>query len=65
MFDYKRLNLPVTRKYSGTNYASSLRLNSYDGYVAPWMNYMIPETEKDHNPAVIVGSNPSGAITAE
>lgn len=64
-FDYKRLNLPVTRKYSGTNYASSMQLNSYDGYVAPWMNYMIPETEKDHNPAVIVGPNPSGAITAE
>ena len=64
-FDYKRLNLPVTRKYSGTNYASSMQLNSYDGYVAPWMNYMTPETEKDHNPAVIVGPNPSGAITAE
>ncbi len=64
-FDYKRLRLPVTRKYSGSNYAASMQLNSYDGYVAPWMNYMIPETEKDHNPAVIVAPNPSGAITAE
>ncbi len=64
-FDYKRLNLPVIRRYSGTNYASSLQLNSYDGYVAPWMNYMIPETEQDQNPAVVVGPNPSGAITAE
>ncbi len=64
-FDYKRLNLPVTRRYTGTNYASSLQLNSYDGKVAPWMNYMIPETEQDQNPAVVVGPNPSGAITAE
>ena len=64
-FDYKRLRLPVTRRYTGSNYASSMQLNSYDGKVAPWMNYMIPETEQDQNPAVIVGPNPSGAITAQ
>ncbi len=64
-FDYKRLNLPVTRSYTDSNYASNLQLNSYKGYVAPWMNYMMPETEKDMNPAVIVGPNPSGAISAE
>ncbi len=65
MFDIKRLNLPVTRKYTGSNYASSLQLNSYAGHTAPWMNYMIPETEQDHNTAVVVGPDPSGAITAE
>lgn len=64
-FDYKRLNLPVKRCYTGSNYASNLQLNSYNGYVAPWMNYMIPETEKDMNTAVIIGPNPSGAISAE
>ena len=64
-FDYKRLNLAVTRHYTGSNYASNLQLNSNKGYVAPWMNYMIPETEKDMNPAVIVGPNPSGAISAD
>ncbi len=64
-FDYKRLNLAVTRAYTDSNYASNLQLNSYKGYVAPWMNYMMPETEKDMNPAVIVGPNPSGAIAAE
>ena len=64
-FDYKRLNLPVIRSYTGSNYASNLQLNSYKGYVAPWMNYMMPETEKDMNPAVIVGPNPSGAIAVE
>ncbi len=65
MFDLKRLNLPVTRKYTGSNYASSLQLNSYSDKTAPWMNYMIPETEQDHNPSVVVGPDPSGAITAE
>ena len=65
MFDYKRLNLPVQRNYVGSNYEASYRLNSYSGYVAPWMNYMIPEDEKDRNPAVILPPNPSGAITAQ
>lgn len=64
-FDYKRLALAVTRHYTGSNYASNLQLNSYAGYVAPWMNYMIPEDERDRNPAVILAPNPSGAITVE
>ena len=64
-FDYKRLALAVTRNYEGTNYETEYRLNSYKGYVAPWMNYMIPETEKDRNTAVIVSPNPSGVITAQ
>ena len=65
MFDYKRLNLPVQRNYVGSNYEASYRLNSYSGYVAPWMNYMIPEDEKDRNPAVVLPPNPSGVITAQ
>ena len=64
-FDYKRLNLPIKRHYAGSNYEANYQLNSYAGYVAPWMNYMIPEDEKDRNPAVVLGPNPSGAITAE
>ncbi len=64
-FDYKRLNLPVQRHYSGSNYEANYQLNSYKGHVAPWMNYMIPEDEKDRNPAVVIAPNPSGAITAQ
>ncbi len=64
-FDYKRLRLAVTRKYSGSNYDSSLQLNSYENKVAPWMNYRIPETEQDCNTAIIIGPNASAAITAE
>lgn len=64
-FDYKRLNLPVQRHYVGSNYESSYQLNSYSGYVAPWMNYMIPEDEKDRNTAVVLPPNPSGVIVAQ
>ena len=40
-----------------------MQLNSYAGYVAPWMNYIISEYERNHNPAVVIGPNTSGAIT--
>ena len=64
-FDYKRLALAVTRNYEGTNYETEYRLNSYKGYVAPWMNYMIPESEKDRNQAVVSSPDPSGVITVQ
>lgn len=64
-FDYKRLNLPVQRNYIGSNYESAYKINTYKGYVAPWMNYLIPEDEKDRNPAVVLAPDPSGAIVAQ
>lgn len=65
-FDYKRLNLSLSSAImQAATTKPSYQLNSYAGYVAPWMNYMIPEDEKDRNPAVVLGPNPSGAITAE
>lgn len=65
MFDYKRLAIAVTRRYTGSNYESTLQLNSIKGYVAPWMNYMIPESEADQNSGVVLGPNASGKITTE
>ncbi len=64
-FAYKRLGLPVTRSYDGTNWLSSQRLNTKAGYTAPWMNYVVPEYERDSNPSVILGPDPSGTIIAE
>jgi starch-binding outer membrane protein, SusD/RagB family len=64
-FDYKRLGMAVTRRYDGSNYEADYQLNSFEGYVAPWMNYMIPETEQDRNVAVVIAPNPSGVITAD
>ena len=66
MFDYKRLRLAVTRNYNGTNYKTDfIRLNSYAGYAAPWMNYRIPESELTYNQAVILAPDPSSAIVAQ
>jgi hypothetical protein len=64
-FDYKRLGLAVTRAYDDTNYLKAFRLNSKDGYVAPWMNYVVPETEKDSNSAVVLNPDPSGVVVAQ
>lgn len=64
-FDYKRLALPVTRTYSGTNFIEAQRLNSKEGFVAPWMNYYVPEYENAYNPAVALNPDPSGVVVAE
>ena len=64
-FAYKRLGLPITRSYDGTNWLSSLRLNTKAGYTAPWMNYVLPEYERDNNQGVILNPDPSGTIIAE
>ena len=64
-FAYKRLGLPITRSYDGTNWLSSQRLNTKAGYTAPWMNYVLPEYERDNNQGVILNPDPSGTIIAE
>lgn len=64
-FDYKRLGLAVKRTYDDTNFISNQRLNSKDGYVAPWMNYYVPEYENAYNPAVVLNPDPSGVVVAE
>lgn len=65
MFDYKRLALQVHRAYDGTNYFEDQRINSITGYVAPWLNFVIPEVEKSSNPSIINGPDPSSAISAQ
>ncbi len=64
-FAYKRLALPITRSYTNTNWISAHRLNSKAGYVAPWLNYVLPEYERDNNQAVILNPDPSGAIISQ
>lgn len=59
-FDYKRLKLPITRQYEGSNWPSSFQLNSKPGYVAGWLNYFIPDFEKERNPAIVLNPDPSG-----
>ncbi len=62
-FDIKRLNLPVTRGYEGTNHLESERFNTTTR--PAWMSWVIIKTEEDGN-AAITGLNnpdPSGVYT--
>ncbi len=64
-FDYKRLNMSVTRSYPGTNFAQLTRFNT-DGRPA-WMNICIVQTEGNSNAAIKDWNNPdpSGKYTAK
>ena len=55
-FDYKRLNMSVTRGYSGTPFFNLLRLNT-NGRPA-WMNLCISVSEYQNNEAVNHWNNP-------
>lgn len=55
-FDYKRLNLPVNRGYSGTNHAEMARLNTTSR--PAWMNICIVSSEASNNTALIGFENP-------
>lgn len=58
-WDYKRLNLGVTRKYEGSNHPSSYQYNSPDGVCARWWNYYIPSNEYQYNSELKLNPDPS------
>lgn len=55
-FDVKRLNMSVTRGYTGTNFGETKTFNT-NGRPA-WMNFCIVQTEKNNNSALIGYENP-------
>lgn len=55
-FDYKRLNMSVTRGYEGSNVDAARQFNT-NGRPA-WMNFCIVLTEKNNNKAIIDWENP-------
>lgn len=63
-FDYKRLNMGVTRVYEGSNISDEqARINTK---VRPaWMNFVISQSEEDNNNGVVGWNNPdpSGLYT--
>lgn len=61
-FDYKRLRMQVLRGYKGTNHLTAQRFNSIPGYVAPWLNIYITETEERVNTSIINNPDPTKAI---
>lgn len=61
-WDYKRLNLSVTRGYPGTNCPVGFRLNSIEGYCAPWFTLYFSKYESNQNKAIVLNPDPSAAI---
>lgn len=59
-WDYKRLNLTITRKYDGSTFPSAYQINSRPGYCAPWLNTYILRAELGKNPALKMNPDPSG-----
>ena len=55
-YDYKRLNMSVTRGYEGSNVDAARQFNT-NGRPA-WMNFCIVKTEKENNSALIDWENP-------
>lgn len=55
-FDIKRLNMPVTRYYTGTNFPSSAQFNTTTR--PAWMNICIIRTEQESNSALVGWNNP-------
>ncbi|MBR1838959.1 MAG: RagB/SusD family nutrient uptake outer membrane protein [Bacteroidaceae bacterium] len=55
-YDIKRLNMPVTRGYEGSNFDGTFRFNTttFPG----WMNLIIPQTEEVNNPAAMDYATP-------
>lgn len=64
-FDYKRLAKQICRYYDGSNFPDDYQLNSRKGYVAPWLNYTIPQYEQDQNPSVLLNPDPSNAVKSQ
>ena len=62
-WDYKRLSLSVTRGYPGTNCPVSFRLNSIEGYCAPWFTLYFSKFEFNQNKAIVLNPDPSAAIS--
>lgn len=62
-YDYKRLKKGVLRSMPNTNYPDDYQLNSKDGYVAPWMNFYIPEIERSFNQGIVM--NPDCTPTVQ
>ena len=60
IWDYKRTCRSVERDYIGSNHPEAYRFHSKEGYVAPWMNLVIAQTEERYNTAIVNNPDPSG-----
>lgn len=61
-WDYKRLELSVTRGYSGTNCPVGYRMNSKEGYCCSWFNLFFSKFESINNQSIILNPDPSAIV---
>ena len=59
-YDYKRLKLGFRLKYDGSNHPTNYQFNFQNGYVAPRMNFVIPNAEIQYNSGIVNNPDPSG-----
>lgn len=66
LWDYRRLEKPVTRGYDGTNWPTTYQFNSNANAVAPWSTLCIPQREITYNTDIVNNPDPSsgGAYSA-
>ena len=62
-YDAKRLGMGVTNGYTGTNAQEGYRFNCTG--VAPWWNFVIPQSEINGNPAIDGFNNPDPSTTVK
>lgn len=63
LWDLRRLYIPVTKGYEGTNHPESTTYNSFPGGVPSWSNLYIPNGEKFRNQACKLNPDPSQKAT--
>lgn len=66
LYDFKRLELGMTRSYSESNHSGSLQYNCEK--IAPWWNLCIPRSEIQNNPGVpqeLNNPDPTGTVSRE
>lgn len=59
-FDIKRLNMPVTRRYTGSNFYAACAFNTTTR--PAWMNIVVVRQEENGNPAFIGWNNPDPSM---
>ena len=62
--DYKRLGLPIIRKYQGSNYVEPYDKLNHEAFgCAQWLNFYIPEVARTYNNALSGKMNPDPTPT--
>ena len=62
--DYKRLGLPIIRKYQGSNYVEPYDKLNHEAFgCAQWLNFYIPEVARTYNSALSGKMNPDPTPT--